>query len=130
MIRNLEPDETYLADTPALSAHKGTQPDLFLRWNRIIERAGIDFRIALPHVAFNRRIGEFAAVEADPVGTLLSAADWARRRDEFLPSPDDDAFVASLMSPIREPGKFASWIAPPRTGIDNKPGDFAYVRLA
>ncbi|MBV8779477.1 MAG: benzoyl-CoA 2,3-epoxidase subunit BoxB [Alphaproteobacteria bacterium] len=99
-------------------------------WNRIIERAGIDFRIALPHVAFNRRIGEFAAVEADPVGTLLSAADWARRRDEFLPSPDDDAFVASLMSPIREPGKFASWIAPPRTGIDNKPGDFAYVKLA
>ncbi|MBV9552473.1 MAG: benzoyl-CoA 2,3-epoxidase subunit BoxB, partial [Alphaproteobacteria bacterium] len=99
-------------------------------WNRIIERAGIDFRIALPHVAFNRRIGEFAAVEADPVGNLLSAADWARRRDEFLPSPDDDAFVASLMSPIREPGKFASWIAPPRTGIDNKPGDFAYVKLA
>ena len=37
-------------------------------WNRIIERAGIDFRVTLPHVAFNRRIGEFAAIEADPEG--------------------------------------------------------------
>ena len=99
-------------------------------WNRIIERSGIDFRIALPHVAFNRRIGEFAAIEADPQGNILGAAEWARRRDEFLPSADDDAFVASLMRPEREPGRFASWIAPPRTGIDNKPGDFEYVKLA
>jgi benzoyl-CoA 2,3-dioxygenase component B len=99
-------------------------------WNRIIDRAGIDFRIALPHVAFNRRIGEFAAIEADPQGDILSAAEWARRRDEFLPSAEDDAFVASLMKPVREPGKFASWIAPPRTGIDSKPGNFEYVKLA
>jgi benzoyl-CoA 2,3-epoxidase subunit B len=99
-------------------------------WNRIIERAGIDFRIALPHVAFNRRIGEFAAIEADPQGNILSAETWARRRGEFLPSADDDAFVGSLMRPIREPGRFASWIAAPRTGIDNKPGDFEYVKLA
>src|SRR5205814_164495 len=34
-------------------------------WNRIIERAGIAFRFRLPHVAFNRRIGEFAAIHAD-----------------------------------------------------------------
>jgi benzoyl-CoA 2,3-epoxidase subunit B len=99
-------------------------------WNRIIARSGIDFRITLPHVAFNRRIGEFAAIEADPEGHLLTSAVWARRRDEFLPSADDDAFVASLMMPMREPGKFASWIAPPRTGINNKPGDFEYVKLA
>ena len=25
---------------------------------------------------------------------------------------------------------FAGWIAPPRVGIDNKPGDFEYVKLA
>jgi benzoyl-CoA 2,3-dioxygenase component B len=99
-------------------------------WNRIVDRAGIDYRIILPHVAFNRRIGEFAAIEADPAGDPMSADEWARRRDEFLPSADDDAFVASLMRPVREPGKFASWIAPPRTGIDNKPGDFTYVKLA
>jgi len=99
-------------------------------WNRIVERAGTAFHITLPHVAFNRRIGEFAAIEADPKGNLLTAADWIRRRAEFLPSAEDDAFVASLMTPVREPGKFASWIAPPRTGIDSKPGDFAYVKLA
>ena len=29
-----------------------------------------------------------------------------------------------------EPGKFASLIAPPKTGIDNKPGDFEYVKIA
>ena len=29
------PGETYLADTPVLRAHAGTQPDLFLRWNAI-----------------------------------------------------------------------------------------------
>ncbi len=99
-------------------------------WNRITQRAGIDFRITLPHVAFNRRIGEFAAIEADPAGNLLSAEAWARRRGEFLPSADDDAFVASLMRPVHQPGAFASWIAPPRSGIDNKPGNFEYVKLA
>ncbi|HWB48442.1 MAG TPA: benzoyl-CoA 2,3-epoxidase subunit BoxB [Stellaceae bacterium] len=99
-------------------------------WNRIIARSGIAFRITLPHVAFNRRIGEFAPIEADPAGNILAAAEWARRRDEFLPSGDDDAFVASLMRPAREPGRFATWIAPPRSGIDNKPGDFEYVKLA
>jgi len=31
----LAPGETYCSDTPALAAHAGTQPDLFLRWNRI-----------------------------------------------------------------------------------------------
>jgi benzoyl-CoA 2,3-dioxygenase component B len=99
-------------------------------WNRVIARAGIDFRITLPHVAFNRRIGEFAALRADPGGNPLSEQEWARRRDQFLPSSDDEAFVASLMRPVTGPGKFAPWIAPPRTGIDNKPGDFEYVKLA
>jgi len=37
--------------------------------------------------------------------------------------------VESLMQPQFEPGKFASWIAPPRVGIDNKPGDFEYVKI-
>jgi len=32
---SVTPGETYLADTPVLRSHAGTQPDLFLRWNRI-----------------------------------------------------------------------------------------------
>ena len=34
------------------------------------------------------------------------------------------------MVPQYEPAKFAGWIAPPKVGIDNKPGDFEYVRIA
>jgi benzoyl-CoA 2,3-dioxygenase component B len=34
------------------------------------------------------------------------------------------------MKPELTPGKFAGWIAPPKVGIDNKPGDFEYVKLA
>jgi hypothetical protein len=32
---DVSPGEGYLEDTPVLQAHAGTQPDLFLRWNRI-----------------------------------------------------------------------------------------------
>ena len=49
---------------------------------------------------------------------------------EFLPSDGDRDFIESLMQPQFEPGKFASWIAPPKVGIDNKPGDFEYVKIA
>jgi benzoyl-CoA 2,3-dioxygenase component B len=34
------------------------------------------------------------------------------------------------MQPVAEPGKFASWIAPPKVGIDNRPGNFEYVKIA
>ena len=33
------------------------------------------------------------------------------------------------MRPVTEPGAFAPWIAPPRAGIDGKPGNFQYVKL-
>jgi benzoyl-CoA 2,3-dioxygenase component B len=138
-VLRLKDDRIVSEDVPALSALNMRLRDDFVAdaqsgvdrwWNRIIDRAGVAFRVTLPHVAFNRRIGEFTAIEADAEGNLLGAGEWARRHGEFLPSADDDAFVASLMQPVREPGKFASWIAPPRTGIDNKPGDFEYVKLA
>ena len=32
---DVTPGDAYLRDTPALQSHAGTQPDLFLRWNRI-----------------------------------------------------------------------------------------------
>ena len=35
----------------------------------------------------------------------------------------------SLMQPVHAPGDYRSWIAPPRIGIDNKPGDFEYVKI-
>jgi benzoyl-CoA 2,3-dioxygenase component B len=99
-------------------------------WNRIIARAGFAFRFRLPHVAFNRRIGEFAAIHADIDGNQLGSDEWQRRQDEFLPSIEDNPFIESLMRPVTEPGGFASWIAPPRAGIDGLPGNFEYVKLA
>jgi benzoyl-CoA 2,3-epoxidase subunit B len=101
-----------------------------LRWNKIITTAGIDFTVALPHVAFHRQIGEFKDVQATPQGVLIDHATWAKRKGDWLPSRDDGEFIASLMTPVTEPGKFAGWIAPPKVGIDNKPGDFEYVRIA
>jgi benzoyl-CoA 2,3-epoxidase subunit B len=124
-------------DVPALSSLNMRLRDDFVadasggvaRWNKIVERAGVPFRLHLPHVAFNRRIGEFAAIQADPDGTVLGAAAWTARREAFLPSADDGTFIQSLMRPMREPGAYASWIAPPKTGVDGKPGDFEYVKL-
>ncbi len=33
------------------------------------------------------------------------------------------------MRPVYEPGKIASWIAPPSQGINNKPFEYEYVRF-
>src|SRR4029077_15218620 len=95
-----------------------------LRWNKIMTTAGIDFTVALPHVAFHRQIGEFKEVPATPQGELIDDAAWGKRRTEWLPSAEDGDFIGSLMKSETEPGKFAGWIAPPRVGIDNRPGDF------
>ena len=61
---------------------------------------------------------------------MLDTAAWEKTKDKWLPSTSDGDFIKSLMKQVVEPGQFASWIAPPRVGIDNKPGDFEYVRLA
>jgi benzoyl-CoA 2,3-dioxygenase component B len=100
------------------------------RWNKIIDRLGVGFRFQLPHVAFHRNIGEFKDVKASPTGERVDEATWSKDKDKWLPSKADGDFIQSLMVQVVEPGKFASWIAPPRVGIDNKPGDFEYVKLA
>ena len=100
------------------------------RWNKIIERIGIGYKFELPHVAFHRQIGEFKEVKVSPSGDLIDDATWNRDKDKWLPSSEDGEFIQSLMKPVYEPGKFANWIAPPRVGIDNKPGDFEYVKIA
>jgi benzoyl-CoA 2,3-dioxygenase component B len=100
-----------------------------LRWNKVISTAGYDFKLTLPNVAFHRQIGEFKDVHATPEGILIDEASWNRRKDEWLPSTADGDFIASLMTPVTEIGSFAPWIAPPKVGIDNKPGDFEYVKI-
>ena len=38
------------------------------------------------------------------------------------------AEACSAKQPVTEPGKIASWVAPPARGIDGKPFEFEYVR--
>ncbi|HEX4367876.1 MAG TPA: benzoyl-CoA 2,3-epoxidase subunit BoxB, partial [Rhodopila sp.] len=124
-------------DVPALSALNMRLRDDYVedaavgvtRWNRVLERAGTTFRMTLPHVAFNRRIGEFSAIHTDTTGTVLTTDNWHARRESMLPSIGDNLFINSLMRPSLQPGAYAGWIAPPRVGVDNMPGDFSYVRL-
>lgn len=99
------------------------------RWNKIIKRAGIDFRLSMPHEAFHRQIGVFSAIKSDPEGNVIPDAEWEAKKDDWLPSKADGDFIQSLMEPCYEPGQYAGWIAPPRVGIDNRPGDFEYVKL-
>ena len=99
------------------------------RWNKVMEKAGIDFRLTVPHKAFNRQIGALAGVRMSPDGRVVSEQEWRMREDEWLPSDADRAFVASLMGRCVEPGQFAGWIAPPVMGINRQPVDFEYVRF-
>ena len=99
------------------------------RWNAIIRKHGFDFELTLPHEGFHRQIGVFTGAPITPEGTVISTEEWQKRRGEWLPNKDDGAFIQSLMKPCWEAGEYAGWIAPPRVGIDNKPGDFEYVQI-
>ena len=125
-------------DVAALSALNERLRDDFIgevqagvdRWNRAIARTGLPFRLALPHKGFNRAIGNFAGHHVSPDGQVLTDDDWKAGRRAWLPSEKDYAFVQSLMEGrLVDPGKFANWIAPPRTGVNHKPIDFEYVRF-
>ena len=99
------------------------------RWNKVMEKAAIPFRLQVPHKAFNRRIGTLANVRASPDGRVVSETEWEANERRWLASAEDRAFVASIMVGVTEPGKYANWIAPPPLGINRQPLDFAYVRL-
>jgi len=99
------------------------------RWNMIIRKNGFDFELALPHEGFHRQIGTFKSAPITPDGRVISNAAWLDQKDQWLPTKDDGDFIQSLMKPCWQAGDYASWIAPPRVGIDNKAGDFEFVQL-
>jgi benzoyl-CoA 2,3-dioxygenase component B len=124
-------------DAPMLNALNEVLRDDFVRdsiagvgrWNRVIEKAGIAFRLAVPHKAFHRKIGTLAQIHVSPEGRVIGESEWNANVDDWLPTADDRAFVASLMGRVIEPGKMANWIAPPPVGINRQPVDFEYVRF-
>ena len=100
------------------------------RWNRTIERAGYDFRYTLPSTRFRRSIGVWANFSTDPKGNPISVEQFEARKNDWLPTEADRAFVHSMMQAVTEPGKMAAWIAPPDRGINSNTVDYEYVRLA
>ncbi|MGO9454953.1 MAG: benzoyl-CoA 2,3-epoxidase subunit BoxB [Candidatus Binataceae bacterium] len=135
--RILRPQQGKIAesDEPALTSLNENLRDAYIadcaralvRWNKIIEDSGIHLVLKLPHRGFHRAIGEFSGSSITPEGEIVSESEWRTREPEWLPTQADRQFVASMMKPITEPGKFASWIAPPARGINHQPIDLAYV---
>jgi benzoyl-CoA 2,3-dioxygenase component B len=99
------------------------------KWNRTLEKHSLSQRLSLPHRRFHRHQGLYAGSFFAPDGQPLSADEWERRKDAWLPSEKDAAYVETLMRPVYERGKIASWIAPPQKGINGQPFAFEYVKL-
>ena len=125
-------------DRPAVSAINARLVDDYIAdsqtivaaWNRVIARHGIEFELALPHRAFNRRQGTFAGLHVTPAGVVVDEATWRDAQDDWLASASDLEFVLSLMQSRTSVGEYAGWIAAPSSGVGGKPGDFEYVRIA
>jgi len=100
------------------------------RWNQELEDLDLPQRLTLPHEGFHRKVGVYAGHHISPDGEVLDDAAWAAGVGEWLPSAEDRAAVAALMVPEYEYGKFAGWITPPKTGINDQPVEFDYVHLA
>jgi benzoyl-CoA 2,3-dioxygenase component B len=97
------------------------------RWNRTLAAVGAELR--LPHTGFHRSVGVFAGHRVAPEGRIVNESEWAEHRAEWLPTDVDREHVASVMVPVTEPGRMASWIAAPASGVHAKPVDFEYVRV-
>jgi len=124
-------------DVPMLNALNEVLRDDFIkdslagieRWNKVMAKNGVAFRLVAPHKAFNRKIGTFAGIHVRPDGRVVDAATWNAGARAWLPTAEDRAFVASLMGRVVEPGRYAGWIAPPPMGVNRQPVDFEYIRF-
>ena len=99
------------------------------RWNKRLAEEGIGFELRLPSKRFYRHIGLYADMPFDPEGRPVSREEWDGRREAWLPSDADRAYVATLQKPVYEVGKIANWIARPARGIKGQPFEYEYVRL-
>ena len=136
-VKMVRDDQIFIEQMPALNAINMRLRDDYVkdasgglnRWNKIMKRKNVDFEFRLPHEGFNRNIGVFANVSVDPQGNIISSDSWNSQVADWLPTKADGEFIQSLMKPCYEPGRYASWIAPPKVGINNQVGDFEYVKL-
>ena len=137
LVQEVSGNQIVTKGVPALTALNARLRDDFIkeiqagldRWNRIPDKLGVPFRFTLPHTGFHRRIGNFAGHHITPAGEVVTESIWNRKKENWLPGPEDHAYVESLMGRVVERGKFANWIAPPVRGIKGMPIDFEYVRF-
>lgn len=99
------------------------------RWNRVMQKHGIDVELTVPHKAFNRQIGSMSGFRVSPGGQVIDENTWQTNVANWLPTAADRAYIHSLMGRVTEPGKYANWISPPDRGINNQSTDFEYVRF-
>jgi len=97
------------------------------RWNRLL--AEVDCKLALPHLGFHRAVGTFRGYNVTPSGDIISDDEWEAKKDDWLPSGEERRHVESLMVGVAEPAKMAGWIAPPTSGIHQRPVEYEYVRV-
>ena len=94
--------EIKLVDEPALTAINMRLRDDYTRdcaegverWNKIIEKAGVNFQLELPHDAFNRKIGEFAGSRCVARRRAARRTRMGRQARDWLPSKADGDFIA------------------------------------
>jgi hypothetical protein len=119
------PGEAFLADTPVLRPHAGTQPDLFLRWNAVPTTAtAIDVAVHLH--GFSQQGGAMALAEkvprsgldlvrrTRPTLALLPRGNWIRHTYYDFPALLDggldrlvDYAVEQFAAAIGRPGALA-----------------------
>ena len=127
-----------LVNESAISAVNGRLCDDYINdceqvittWNKVIASFGIDFKLVLPHKAFHRKVGDYGELFVTPQGDIIDEGTWNKREPEWMPSNEDLEYILSLMVPETKPGRFASWVSPPKAGINGQPGDYEYVKLA
>ena len=99
------------------------------RWSKAIRDEGGDFEVTLPSRRFHRHQGIYAGHFFDLQGNPISEQEFTERQSEWLPDDADRAYLRSIMQGVREPGKIANWIAPPRRGINGLEFNYEYVKL-
>jgi hypothetical protein len=110
------PGEVYLAETPALRGHAGTQPDLFLRWNAIpLAAESIDVVVylhgfsqqggAMPLTEKVPRSGLDLSGRARPTLALLPRGNWIRHYYYDFPAllgGGIDALITHALEQLRQ----------------------------
>ena len=76
------------------------------------------------------QIGEFKDVQATPAGVLIDDGDWAKREGQVAAVGGRRRLHRVADEAGERARQVRVWISPPKVGIDNRPGDFEYVKIA